>query len=449
MSLRNYCVCEENPMSQPLLDLRLETGPFPIIVYSVAVVILVVLGSRRPVRRWLPIQLIGALAGAGLGLILAWLISDVWNTFGVALTVITRLWFALGVGGVGFAIAGLWRARAWRVVLGSVSVLLFAFAGALGVNADVAEFPTLGSAFGVNAITKLSLPAAIPTPTPTPTSSAPETLAQSWHAPAGMPKVGTVGTVIIPATVSHFAARSAVVYLPPAALVAGAPRLPVIEMLSGQPGQPSNLITSGAMATILDQFAAAHNGLAPIVVIPDQLGASQLNPMCVDSVLGNSATYLTIDVPNWINHNLHVLSDRAYWGIGGFSQGGTCSIQLGTKYRGLYGSILDIAGELAPHHGSIPATIASAFGGSAPEYTAATPLALLASGAPYADTLGIFVAGQNDARFGAASVAVSNAAQAAGMTMHHLVSPGTAHDWKTVQFGIRNAIPLLGDRWGL
>ena len=432
-------------MSHQLFDLRLETGPFPIIVYALAAVILVVLATRRPVRRWLPIQLLGALAGAGVGLILAWLVSDVWNSFGVALTLITRMWFALGVGGIGFAIAGLWRARAWRVVVGSASVIIFAFAGAIGVNVDVAEFPTLGSALGVNAIGKLALPAAQSTPT----STIPESLAQSWHAPADLPKVGTVGYVTIPGTVSHFAARSAVVYLPPAALVAGAPRLPMLELLSGQPGGPSNLITSGAMASILDQFAAAHHGLAPIVVVPDQLGSPQLNPMCVDSVLGNSATYLTVDVTNWITHHLHVLPSGANWAIGGFSQGGTCSIQLGTKYRGLFGSILDIAGELAPHHGSIPATIASAFGGSAAQYHAATPLSLLASGAPWTDTLGIFVIGQNDARFGVASSAVSKAAEAAGMTMHHLVSPGTAHDWKTVQFGIRTAMPLLGDRWGL
>ena len=432
-------------MSHQLFDLRLETGPFPIIVYALAAVILVVLATRRPVRRWLPIQLLGALAGAGVGLILAWLVSDVWNSFGVALTLITRMWFALGVGGIGFAIAGLWRARAWRVVVGSASVIIFAFAGAIGVNVDVAEFPTLGSALGVNAIGKLALPAAQSTPT----STIPESLAQSWHAPADLPKVGTVGYVTIPGTVSHFAARSAVVYLPPAALVAGAPRLPMLELLSGQPGGPSNLITSGAMASILDRFAAAHHGLAPIVVVPDQLGSPQLNPMCVDSVLGNSATYLTVDVTNWIAHHLHVLPSGANWAIGGFSQGGTCSIQLGTKYRGLFGSILDIAGELAPHHGSIPATIASAFGGSAAQYHAATPLSLLASGAPWTDTLGIFVIGQNDARFGVASSAVSKAAEAAGMTMHHLVSPGTAHDWKTVQFGIRTAMPLLGDRWGL
>ena len=432
-------------MLHPLLDLRLQTGPLPVIVFCLSAVALLVLGTRRPVRRWLPTQLLGALVGAGVGLVLAWLVSDVWNSFGVALTPITRLWFALGVGGIGFAIAGLWRARVWRVVVGGASVLLFAFAGAIGVNVDVAEFPTLGSALGVDTIHKLALPQSKATPM----ISTVESLAQSWHAPADLPKAGTLGSVTIPATMSHFAARSALVYLPPAALVNNPPRLPVLEMLSGQPGQPSNLITSGALATILDQFASAHAGLAPIVVIPDQLGAPQLNPMCLDSPLGNSATYLTVDVPTWITQHLHVLSGRAAWAIGGFSQGGTCAIQLGAKYRALYGSIFDIAGQLAPFRGSVASTIATGFGGSAAAYAAAVPTALLAAGAPYADTLGVFFVGQNDARYGAVSVVISNAARAAGMTVHFEQSPGTAHDWHTVQYALRQGIPLLAIHWGL
>ena len=432
-------------MLHPLLDLRLQTGPLPVIVFCLSAVALLVLGTRRPVRRWLPTQLLGALVGAGVGLVLAWLVSDVWNSFGVALTPITRLWFALGVGGIGFAIAGLWRARVWRVVVGGASVLLFAFAGAIGVNVDVAEFPTLGSALGVDTIHKLALPLSKPTPM----INTVESLARSWHAPADLPKAGTLGSVTIPATVSHFAARSALVYLPPAALVNNPPRLPVLEMLSGQPGQPSNLITSGALANILDQFASAHAGLAPIVVIPDQLGAPQLNPMCLDSPLGNSATYLTVDVPTWINQHLHVLSGRAAWAIGGFSQGGTCAIQLGAKYRALYGSIFDIAGQLAPFRGSVASTIATGFGGSAAAYAAAVPTALLAAGAPYADTLGVFFVGQNDARYGAVSVVISNAARAAGMTVHFEQSPGTAHDWHTVQYALRQGIPLLAIHWGL
>jgi S-formylglutathione hydrolase FrmB len=261
--------------------------------------------------------------------------------------------------------------------------------------------------------------------------------------------VGTVGSVVIPATVSHFAARTAIVYLPPAALVKNAPRLPVLEMLSGQPGSPANLISAGALATILDGYAAQHAGLAPIVVIPDQLGAPQSNPMCIDSPLGNSATYLTVDVPNWINSHLHVLGDRANWAIGGFSQGGTCSIQIGAKFTGIYGTIFDISGQLAPYRVSVPTTIATGFGGSVAAYDAAKPLALLAAHGPYSDTLGIFVVGQNDARYGAASATVSNAAKAAGMTVDHIESPGTAHDWHTVQFAIHQALPLLYARWGL
>ena len=77
-------------------------------------------------------------------------------------------------------------------------------------------------------------------------------------------------------------------------------------------------------------------------------------------------------------------------------------MKAGEESRDEQAGVLYIAGELAPHHGTIPATIASAVGGSAAQYTAATPLALLASGAPWTDTLGIFVIGQNDARFGVA-----------------------------------------------
>lgn len=434
-----------------LLSITLESGPLPFTVFGLAVGALVALGSKRPLRIWLPVQLLGAVVGFGLGSLLAWLISDVWNSFDVALSGATRLWFGVGFAGIGFALAGLRRSRARRKTLAVTSVFLFALAGGIGVNADTGEFPTLGSAFGVGAIPKLALPTSTSTstPKPGPTSTATRSLAESWHAPAGMPTAGTVGSVTIPATISHFAARSAIVYLPPAALVPHPPRLPVLELLSGQPGGPTDLITSGALASIANDFADSHAGLAPIVVSPDQLGAPQNNPMCVDSALGNSASYLTVDVPNWINGHLHVLSGPASWAIGGFSQGGTCSIQLGAKYPTLYGSILDISGQLTPHRGSVSATVAAGFHGSAAEYAAAAPTALLTAGAPYPDTLAIFIVGQADTRFGQASVVLSAAARAAGMTVHYEQSPGTAHDWHTVQFALRRAIPILSAKWGL
>lgn len=443
-----------------LLALKLQAGIVPVVVYTVAVIALAVLASKRPFKKWLPIQFVGALLGLGFGYLLAFLIGDVWNLFDVELSAITHLWFGVGFAGVGFAIAGIARSRVWRKVVSGASIVLFVLALAVGVNNDVGEFPTLASLVNPGVLKALVLPTGTivsgTTTEPatsvgeTSTANAPAaTLASTWHAPDTMPKKGTVGDVTIPATVSGFAARKAIVYLPPAALVANAPALPLLVLLSGQPGQPANLLTSGQLAVTLDSYAALHSGLAPIVVIPDQLGAPSHNPMCVDSPLGNSASYLTTDVPNWIKANLHVMTSRTDWAIGGFSEGGTCSIQLGAKYSDVFGSILDISGQAVPHNGSIANTIAQAFHGSKAEFEAAAPAAVIAAHAPFANTLGIFVVGQNDTRYGVDAITVSDAARAAGMDTHYFMSAGTAHDWHTVQYGFRQALPLLYARWGL
>ncbi|CAN5146287.1 alpha/beta hydrolase-fold protein [soil metagenome] len=412
-----------------VLTFPLETGAFPLVVYALGIVTVVILAvTKRPRRRWLPIQLAGGVLGFGAGYLIAWLVSDVWNSFDAELSPTTFLWFGLGLAGIGFAIAGIPGSRGLRLAHAISAVAVFALVLAVGVNSDVAEIPTLASAFGADRPSALELPIA---------------------AHDDLPSKGTIGEVTIPATVSHFAARKAIVYLPPAALVRNPQRLPVLEMLSGQPGQPLDVIRSGALAMIFDAYARQHNGLAPIVVIPDQLGAPDLNPMCVDSPEGDSATYLTVDVPHWIEAHLRVLTARTDWAIGGFSQGGTCSAQLGGAHPALYGSILDISGQAVPRHGSIASTVAQAFGGSQKAFAAAAPGAVLAAHAPYADTLGLFFVGADDTRYGHDSVTVSRAARKAGMTVHFAVSPGSGHDWRTVHFALRRALPELMTRWGL
>lgn len=425
-------------MGGSLSQLSLVGGPLPAVVYALALAVLVVLLLRR--RRAL-LLLTGAIGGALLGLVLGWLVSDVWDSFGVSLSVPTRVWLAATTASVGIAAVGFHGARVWRKVLAGCAIPLFLLAGGIGINTDLGEFPTVGELLGQTTVHALVLPRA----SGSPSASA----SADGFVPVDPPLKGHLGSVVIPATTSHFAAREAIVYLPPAALVPRASALPVLELLSGQPGAPANLVTAGQLPEILDAFALAHHGLAPIVVIPDQLGAPQNNPMCVDSPLGNSASYLTVDVPAWIRTHLNVRSDRSDWAIGGFSQGGTCAIQLGAKHPELYGGILDISGQLAPHRGSVAATIHDAFGGSAASYRAATPLSLLAVGAPYSDTFAVFASGQNDARFNPGAVTVATAAAAAGMTVRSIVSPGTAHDWRTVQYALRTAIPLLAERWGL
>jgi S-formylglutathione hydrolase FrmB len=428
------------------LDSSLTKGALPITVGVLCAVALAVVLWRRRGRRWIAIYLVAAAVGAGLGFAIAWYLGDVKNDFGVILAFDTRAWFALGTAGAAVGLVSLWRARPWRIVVGVASVLLFALVAAIGINSTIGEYPTLADALGISKVHPLHL---VKREHVQAEARAVLPLWQQWHPPADMPKAGTIGTAVIPATESHFLARDAVVYLPPAALVKDAPALPVMIFLGGQPGSPETVVESGQMPEIMNAFAAQHNGLAPIVVIPDQLGSSAANPMCLNSSLGQVQTYLTVDVPNWIKSHLNVLSGRTNWDIAGFSEGGTCSLQLGTRFRDMFGSIDDISGQVAPFNGSVARTIRLGFGGSVAAYRADTAASLLAAGAPFSTTVGIFSVGQFDAKYGPDTAIVEKDAQAAGMNVHEFVSPGTAHDWYTEQYGVRQSLPVLATLWGL
>lgn len=438
-------------MVTALMTANILDGPLLFSVYGIAAILfgwLVVLSARR--ARSLPVWMIGvaisALVGVVVGLVLSWLVGDVWSTFGQPLSTVTTAWGCAALAATGVAVYSLARAR-WRSRLLSIIVIpAVLLAGAMGINADVAEFPTVAGIFAGDQLTALAPQHLEASQGPT-TSTEP--LWKTWKAPPGLPATGQLGTETIPATVSKFPARPAVVYLPPAALAAKPPKLPVVIVLSGQPGKPYDVFLAGGLQVWLDAFAAAHHGLAPIVVAPDQLSDSAKNPMCVDSPLGNSATYVTVDVPNWINDHLNVIQDRAAWAIAGFSEGGTCSIQLGAAHPTLFGHILDVSGELKPHTGSVENTIAVAFGGSADAYAKAWPINILKANTPYSDTTAIFVIGENDAKYRPGQVAVSDAAKAAGMTVTFVEAPGTGHDWHTAAYGFTHGMNLLCTRFGL
>lgn len=418
-------------MVNTLLDASVIWGPAPFAVYTVAIILAVAVLVHPNNLRLTGVFAASAGLGAAAGWVLAWLVSDVWDTFGVSFSLATRGWVVAFGAGVVVAIAAIFRGRGWRRAGAIVALPVFLLAAATGINADFGQYTTVRSLLGISPYGNLDM---------TPAAAG---------GTAGIPTAGRVGYVTIPATVSGFAARPALVYLPPAALVPHPVSLPVIEMMSGQPGSPQDVFEAGLLAETLDAYAKAHNGLAPIVVVPDQLGSRASNPMCVDSPLGNSATYLTVDVPNWIRSALTVDSDPTGWVIAGFSQGGTCSIQLGAAHPEIYGTVLDVSGELVPSIGSAATTIAKGFGGSAAAYAAAAPVAVLAAHAPYTDFQVIVAVGGNDTRFEPYAHAIAAAAKSAGAVTQTIVSPGTAHDWRTVHYAWSEALPTLAVRTGL
>jgi S-formylglutathione hydrolase FrmB len=289
-----------------------------------------------------------------------------------------------------------------------------------------------------------------PTPDPLATGlTVASTLDRSWVAPAGMPAQGRQYSVTIPGTISHFAARPADVYLPPAALVPNAPALPVVILLSGQPASPDSVMTVGNVVRTVNALAAKDHGLAPIIVVPDQLGRPQDNPMCVDGPLGNSATYIVGDVTSWIRGHLHVLPGRAAWAIGGFSQGGTCSIQFATAHPELYGSFIDVSGERYPTMRTDALAIRTGFRGSVAAYDRAKPENILLRHGRYADEEAIFTSGATDEHYGAIMAVMSQRAGAAGMAVARYRSPRTGHDWTNASNGFASGIGALYPRFGL
>jgi S-formylglutathione hydrolase FrmB len=410
--------------------------------------------------------LIGAFVGALAGLALAWVLGDLLDLFGVILSVPTRVWTALG--GLGLGVAAVVVARSRSAVTGvgghgapprrlrmlhtGLAVLiapLVVFAAAIGINADLQEYPNIAAAFGISRISPLDV-STLPAPDaagPSDGTDSTTPVSGTWRASENLPSRGRVGSVTIPGTQSGFVARDALVYLPPAALVSDAPDLPVVVAMSGQPGSPLDLIASGRVDTVLDKYAAENGGLAPIVVIPDQLGAQDANPMCVDSPLGNTSTYLTADVPAWITAHLRVLSGADHWAILGFSQGGTCAAQIGSARPDLFGTIVDISGEVAPTRGGD--TVAAAFGGSQARYAAAFPAAIMESRAPYPDTAAFFCVGEVDQQYRPEVEQVEAAAKAAGMDTSMSTAAGRAHDWGAVNTCVHDIVPALSTRLGL
>lgn len=428
--------------------ISLVDGPVVFGCYLVAGFLAFILLAVRPSRKWsrqkwLLTAVIAAALGVFLGVVGLWVCVDWLDLYGVSLSWTTRMWVCAAFLAISVTLCSLFRSRLWRLPLTVFSLILFLLVPALRINADFGTYQTLGSILGLDELAGQSLPElARPTAHATP-------LFSHWVPPADMPTQGVLSSVTIPATVSGFPARNAAIYLPPAALGAHPPDLPVLIALSGQPGKPSDVLLSGKLAQTLDEFARSHNGLAPIVVSPDQLGESYRNPMCVDGSLGNSATYLTVDVPQWIKNTLPVSTKREHWAISGFSQGGTCAVQLAAEYPDIFGSFLAISAELVPANGNEEETISRGFSGDKQAYLAAQPVNILKKNTPYSNTFAIFAVGENDSRFQPRAQELSGAARRAGMTVTYFEAPGSSHDYGTAAYSFARGSRLLAEHWGL
>ena len=427
-------------MTDFLLGLNIVNRPLILTLTALSIALLLYLVIRRATTRWVLTVCIGAVGGALIGAATILICVNVLNLFGVKLSPAVETWIILTFTAVAVAIVNLWRSRWWRKAIGAVSILVFALTGTLGVNAEFGLDKTVAAFLGITNAKPLDDNTGGATAKPV-DPNAP--LYQTWTAPAGMPTTGKVGTVNIPNTNSGFLARTALAYVPPAQQVTNAPELPVIIQLNGQPGSPG----LDDPKAILDPMAAANNGLAPIIVNPDQLGDDSKDPLCLDTSMGNVETYIMKDVVPWVKSHFTVSSNPKDWTILGFSNGGMCAAYFGAKYPEVFGNFVDLSGD--EYQGvDDKSVLKRIFNGDEAAYRAVWPQTIMGE-TKYPDSVGVFAVGQNDTEAQPGVKRTYEAAVAAGIQASYTEIPDSSHDNVALDGGLTKAYDTLYPRWGL
>ena len=324
------------------------------------------------------------------------------------------------------------RRRVTRTVAALVLAVVLVVEVAIGVNARFDYLRTVGDVVGLAPADQAALAQVLLRRT--------------------RPDQGLVATIAPSATVSRFAARPGRVYLPPAWFVRPRPRLPVLMLLHGTPGFPQDWLDGGQAAATADAYAAAHHGLAPILVVPDINGAPDADSECLDGRLGRVETYLGVDVPRYVERMFHSRRPGAGWAVGGLSEGGTCAAMLALRHPGTFPTFVDISGLAGPRlgetNGGVAATVAAMFDGSARAFAEHEPADLLRAHR-YPGLAGWFESGDADPAPAAAATALAGQARRAGMVSCLVLVPGGGHSFDVFAQGLQDAFGWVSGRLGL
>ena len=258
------------------------------------------------------------------------------------------------------------------------------------------------------------------------------------------PSHGAVILADIPGRSSRFHPRRAQVYLPPAWFMSPRPHLPVIELLHGTPGGPADWTRAADADVTAERWAAKHDGVAPIIVMPDVNGAFWADTECVNGTAGNAETYLTQDVPMWTIAHLRAATSRGSWAIAGASEGGYCALMLALRHPSRYSTFADFSGLARPTARGGAQTL---FRGSPAQIAAYLPANLLSHyhGAALA---GWFAVGGSDGGTTRAVVAMGRKARAHGIRTRLTVMPGAHHTWRVWRSAFADAQPWLATQLG-
>ena len=385
--------------------------------------------DRRWWRRTLPVLLLAVVAAVASIAVVLRVSNTVTDAYPWS--------FAVWAGLVVLALAGVPLVGRRTGVLrraGAVAALPLTVAGALLlIDQQYGVWPQLGDLLGHEHTTSAA------------------DLAQALHPPPGTvvrpPAQGVVVALDVPATRSGFRHRAGSVYLPPAYFTAARARLPVLLMLAGSLGTPASWASAGRAVSTVDRYAQAHHGLAPVLLFVDQNGSATGDTECVDGPQGNAETFLTADVSAFVSGQLELAPDPGRWGVVGFSEGGTCALDLVLRHPEVYRHVVDLGGDDRPTFGNPAHTLSALFGGSRAALAAHDPAQLLAT-RRYPGCTAWFTAGADDPRNLAIAQRFAVEAARAGMTEHEFTGV-SGHNWQFASQALARIMPDLAPELGL
>jgi enterochelin esterase-like enzyme len=244
------------------------------------------------------------------------------------LTAVLAVAAAVATGWAWERMRGWWR---WPTrVLALVCCLLMAFAVAgVAVNRKLHMYNGWEQFAGDNRAV------AVPEPAPRP--------------PGAGGKAGAGGTAGRLVTVTVTGRRSGIqlpayVYLPPSYDSSKA-RLPVLEAFAGFPGTPQTWFDVADPREVVEREIKEGRMPPTIVVFPVQHASPTQDSECVDAAGGAQFdTYLSLDVQDYIGKHFRARTDRAGWGLFGFSTGGFCAANLALRHPDRYAAAVSFSG---------------------------------------------------------------------------------------------------------
>jgi S-formylglutathione hydrolase FrmB len=334
----------------------------------------------------------------------------------------------------GFLLILFVRYRRRRIFLALVATVMVLMAAASSVNSYFDYIPTVGALLGHRARDEASF------------VDVHRALRVASLSGAALPKHGKVVMVRIPGVVSHFHARPAQLYLPPIWFARQRPRLPVIELLHGTPGTPEDWTRAALADVTADDWAAAHDGVAPIIVMPDINGHFTGDTECVDGSRGRAETYLTRDVVRWVIAHADAKRGRTGWAIAGASEGGYCAIDLALRHRDRFATFLDFSGLDRP---TVSGGVLRLFGGSELQLQQHLPSVLLQAREPRPRLAGWFEVGGSDGATTRAVEAMAAQSRRAGIITHLSVIDSGHHTWRVWRRCFDDALPWTAVQLGI